>query len=140
MFKPGHVEVERAPLGAHPGYHLSLDYSVRRSEVGTYVDFQLEGEVAGRVVHEAFSLHRDVAYNFMQNVGRCLRKHGLKPRQAPLFVFHGDYDRMFADLRAQLGARPGEPVDLQRFLFSDSAEGADQALYAALGDLAGPAG
>lgn len=116
MFRPGHVEVQRPPLAGDPGYHLSLDYRVCRDERGCHVDFQLDGEVAGRMLHDCFSLRRDVAFNFLQSAGRCLRRRGIKPSHPVLFAFHEDYDRLFDDLREQLRASPGEPVDLERFL------------------------
>ncbi len=116
MFRPGHVDVRREPLPGEPGYELSLDYQVCRDDHGCHVDFELEGEVAGRPVHERFSLRRDVAYNFLQSAGRRLRRRGIKPEHPALFAFHEDFDQVFADLRSQLRADPGEPVDLERFL------------------------
>ncbi|WJN59933.1 DUF5064 family protein [Pseudomonas sp. SO81] len=116
MFRPGHVEVMQLPSVLEPGYHLSLDYRICRDDAGCHVDFKLDGEVAGRLVHDGFSLRRDVAYNFLQSAGRCLRRRGIKPAHPALFAFHEDFDRVFADLRSQLAADPGEPVDLERFL------------------------
>jgi hypothetical protein len=116
MFRPGHIEVMQLPSAVAPGYHLCLDYRVCRDESGCHVDFALEGEVAGRQVHDSFSLRRDVAYNFLQSAGRCLRRRGIRPTHPALFAFHEDYGRAFADLRRQLQASPGEPVDLERFL------------------------
>ncbi|MET1079742.1 MAG: DUF5064 family protein [Pseudomonas sp.] len=133
IFSPGHVQIERGPLCGNPGYQLSLDYAVRQDDSGVWVDFVLGGEIGAQRVREGFSLHRDFAYNFLQNVGRCLRKYGLIPRLAPLFLFHGDYDRVFADLRAQLHAHAGEPVDLQRFLQGEGLAAGDKQLFAAVG-------
>lgn len=116
MFRPGHVHVQRDPEPGGPGYRLSLDYQVRRDEHGWHVDFELEGKVAGRELHDRFSLRRDVAYNFLQSAGRCLRRRGIHPSHPALCAFHEDYDRVFADLRSQLHADPGEPVDLECFL------------------------
>lgn len=116
MFWPGHVEVRREPAPRESGYQLNLDYRVCRDEHGCHVDFELDGEVAGRALHERFSLRRDVAYNFLQAAGRCLRRRGIQPAHPACFAFRPDYDLVFADLRAQLRASPGEPVDLERFL------------------------
>ncbi|MBD9427203.1 DUF5064 family protein [Pseudomonas sp. PDM15] len=116
MFRPGHVELRREPAPGEPGFQLSLEYRVCRDEDGCHVDFELDGDVAGQPVHDGFSLRRDVAYNFLQSAGRCLRRRGIKPAHPALFAFHEDYNRVFADLRRQLRADPGEPVDLERFL------------------------
>lgn len=116
MFRPGHVEVHREPALGDPGFRLSLDYQVQHEAADCRVDFELQGEVAGRQLHECFSLRRDVAYNFLQSAGRCLRRRGIRANHPALFAFHADYDLMFADLRRQLQADCGEPVDLQRFL------------------------
>ncbi|HSX71335.1 MAG TPA: DUF5064 family protein [Pseudomonas sp.] len=116
MFRPGHVEVQQQPSARVPGYRLCLEYSVCRDEAGARVEFELDGEVAGQAIHGRFCLRRDVAYNFLHCAGRCLRRHGIRPTHPALFAFHQDYDRVFVDLRQQLQASPGEPVDLQRFL------------------------
>lgn len=117
MFKPGHVEIERVAIGRQPGYRLNLDYAVSRRDNGTYVHFDLDGEVGGRPLHDSFELHRDVAYNFLHVAADCLRRRGIPlPGQAMLFGAHRDYDRLFADLRRQLDVHSGEPIDLERFL------------------------
>ncbi len=67
-------------------------------------------------IDEQFRMHRDVAYNFLQRIHRCLRDHGVQVRQEILFGFHALYDPLYADLRQQLHLQPGEAVDLDRFL------------------------
>ena len=79
MFRPGHLEIVRDPVGPWPGYHIDLDYEVEQRDWGTYVRFDLRGDISGRSFQECFELHRDVAYNFLQSACRRLRHHGLEP-------------------------------------------------------------
>ncbi|MGA6103803.1 DUF5064 family protein [Pseudomonas solani] len=116
MFRPGHLEIIRDPVGPWPGYHIDLDYEVEQRDWETYVRFDLRGEIDGRPFQECFELHRDVAYNFLQSACRRLRHHGLEPHLMVPLAGHRDHERVFADLREKLHAEPGTPVDLERFL------------------------
>ncbi|BCG27600.1 DUF5064 domain-containing protein [Pseudomonas tohonis] len=120
MFRPGHLVVRRDGAGPCPGYFIDMDYQLRQRDRETYVHFDLRGEVAGRGFHDTFELHRDVAYNFLQSTCRRLRRHGFPPHLRITAGMRGDYERVFADLRRQLHAAPGTPVDLGRFLLDRS--------------------
>lgn len=116
MFRPGHLDIRSEALGAFPAYRFDLDYALRQDDDGPYVHFDLVGEVSGQPFQDRFRLHRDVAYNFLHRACRCLRRHGLAPGALEPLAHHRDYVRVFDDLRAQLHAAPGTPVDLERFL------------------------
>jgi len=117
VFGPGHVEISRLPTEARPGYHLTLDYHVEGAEPRPeWACFHLRVEAPQVHIDEQFRMHRDVAYNFLQRIRRCLRDHGVQVRQDILFGFHALYDPLYADLRQHLHLQPGEAVDLDRFL------------------------
>ncbi|MDH4563140.1 DUF5064 family protein [Pseudomonas sp. BN411] len=116
MFKPGQIAINRPPSGRSPGYELALDYEIEKREQGQYVNFELHGQIAGKPVHERFSLHRDVAYNFLHSAGLRLRKYGVMQGLARTPELHVDFEKAYADLRQRLGIAPGHPVDLDRFL------------------------
>ena len=117
MFRPGHAEVSRLASPGLPGFHLVLDYHVEGPEnKPEWACFHLHGHVDETPIDEQFSMHRDVAFNFMQRIHQCLRKRDVSLHADVLFGFHADYDPLFEDLRHQLHGTPGEPVDLDRFL------------------------
>ncbi|WP_394560330.1 DUF5064 family protein [Aquipseudomonas alcaligenes] len=116
MFSPGHLEVHREPQQVGVGIHLCLDYQVCRDESGRHVDFHLSGEVGGRPVADEFRLRDDVVYNFLQNVGRGLRRQGIEAIQPALFALREELSPLFIDLRRQLHSELGDAVDLPRFL------------------------
>ena len=110
------MEISRLPTEARPGYHLTLDYHVEGAEPRPEWACHLRVEAPQVHIDEQFRIHRDVAYNFLQRIRRCLRDHGVQVRQDILFGFHALYDPLYADLRQQLHLQPGEAVDLDRFL------------------------
>ncbi len=117
VFRPGHVEISRLPTDVRLGYRLTLDYHVEGAEPRPeWAYFHLCVEAGQMHIDERFRMHRDVAYNFLQRIRRCLRDHGVQVRQDILFGFHALYDPLYADLREQLHLQPGEAVDLDRFL------------------------
>ncbi|MDA8481481.1 DUF5064 family protein [Pseudomonas resinovorans] len=116
MFKPGHIAINRPASGRSPGYELVLDYEIEKREQGQYVNFELHGQIDGKPVHERFSLHRDVAYNFLHSAGLRLRKYGVMQGLARTPELHVDFEKAYADLRQRLGIASGHPVDLDRFL------------------------
>ncbi|BAN51120.1 hypothetical protein PCA10_53880 [Metapseudomonas resinovorans NBRC 106553] len=116
MFRPGRIAIKREPVGRNPAYELVLDYEIEKREFEPYVNFELSGQIAGKAVHERFSLHGDVAYNFLQSAGLRLRKHGVWPGLTAVPELHADFQKAYADLRQRLGVNPGHPVDLERFL------------------------
>ncbi|GAB6388561.1 DUF5064 family protein [Stutzerimonas marianensis] len=117
MFRPGHAEVSRPATQGYPGYHLVLDYHVEgEGEKPEWACFHLHGEVDRQPIDEQFSMHRDVAFNFLQRIRRCLRRRGVRLHADVVFGFHAVYDPLFEDLRQQLHGMPGDPVNLERFL------------------------
>ena len=116
MFRRGQIAIKQPSSMKYPEYDLVLNYAVEKREQGPFVNFDLSGQVAGNPVHECFSLHGDVAYNFLQSVGLRLRKYGLRLGLERMPELHADFEKAYADLRQQLGIRPGQPVDLARFL------------------------
>jgi hypothetical protein len=110
MFEPGHLHI------AHPavqpddiGYDLHIRYEVSDTDSGPGMQFTLEGDVNSEAVNETFDLPKDQAYNFASEASRRLEKHGL-PRTADLHAMHGEYDRMFEDIRQKLHMKSGDPV------------------------------
>ncbi len=88
MFRPGHVEISRLPTEARPGYHLTLDYHVEGAEPRPeWACFHLRVEAPQVHIDEQFRMHRDVAYNFLQRIRRCLRDHGVQVRQESCSAF-----------------------------------------------------
>lgn len=117
MFRPGQLEYHSLSASGKPGYHLQLDYRVEGTpDAPQWACFHLRFEAGALQVDEQFRMHRDVACNFLQRVRQCLRRHGVPVGADILFGLHGIYDPLFEDLRRQLCYRPGEPVDLDRFL------------------------
>jgi hypothetical protein len=117
VFRPGQLEYHSLSASGKPGYHLQLDYRVEGTpEAPQWACFHLRFEAGATLVEEQFRMHRDVACNFLQRVRQCLRRHGVPVDADILFGLHGIYDPLFEDLRRQLCYRPGEAVDLDRFL------------------------
>ncbi len=80
------------------------------------MSFELHGQIAGKPVREHFSLHGDVAYNFLHSAGLRLRKYGLRPGLAAMPELRADFEKAYADLRERLGVVPGQSVDLERVM------------------------
>ncbi|SDH54708.1 protein of unknown function [Pseudomonas benzenivorans] len=113
MFKPGHLH-RTAPLNMPhlPQFDIDVFYEVRRDPVeGMLMHFKVVGTIAGRAFSEEFDLHRDTAFNFASSITKAVAKHGLPSNVGPVMPEHAEYDAMFEDIRVQLGAHPGEPVD-----------------------------
>ena len=111
IFEPGHLHIQRAALQPGDfGYEIFIDYKVVQDpKEGTSMLFTLHGEINSKAFKEEFSLPKDTAFNFASNAFHVLQKHGL-PKNAQVRSLHGLYDRMFDDVRAQLNAKPGDPV------------------------------
>lgn len=116
MFKAGQIAISRASVGRIPAYELVLDYQLEKRERDQFVNFELHGQIGGKPVQERFSLHGDVAYNFLHSAGLRLRKYGFRPGLAAMPELRADFEKAYADLRERLGVAPGQPVDLDRFL------------------------
>lgn len=116
MFKIGQIAINRASVGRIPAYELVLDYQLEKREKDQFVNFELQGQIAGVPVFEAFSLHGDVAYNFLHSAGLRLRKYGFRPGLAVTPELRADFKKAYADLRGRPGVIPGQPVGLDRFV------------------------
>lgn len=114
MFEPGHlhrantVATTEAPL-----FSVDLHYEVRQDPTeGPMLHMRMHGQVEGKVFEEIFELHRDTAFNFASVATRLAHKHGLPTNSSLIMRSHAEYDLMFEDIRAKLGAQSGEPVNL----------------------------
>lgn len=121
MFKPGHLHrdnLDHQPRRVGmPRFSVDFYYEVRQDpQQGPMLHMRLAGEVNGRRFEEEFELHRDVAFNFASIASRAAVRHGLPPNASPVMRGHDEFDRVFADIRAKLHARPGEPVNLDHVL------------------------
>ena len=111
MFKPGHLR--RASLPGQIDFAIDLFYEVRHDpSEGPMMHFRMEGQVAGKAFTDDFELHRDTAFNFASVAARMAVRHGLPASHTLIMHGHDEFDRMFEDIRAKLGAKPGEAVDL----------------------------
>ncbi|WP_061242030.1 DUF5064 family protein [Ectopseudomonas composti] len=121
MFTPGHLHRDNLDLPASlrhaPPFTVDFYYDVRQDpERGPMLHMRLAGDVDGKPFAEEFELYRDVAYNFASVATRVAARHGLPIKASPVMRSHEEYDRIFADIRAKLHARPGEPVNLNHVL------------------------
>lgn len=114
MFEPGHLHRANTLATAElPLFNIDLYYEVRQdSSKGPMLHMRLQGQVDGKVFEEVFELHRDTAYNFASVVSRLAHKHGMPTDSSLIMRSHAEYDQMFEDIRAKLGAHSGEPVNL----------------------------
>ncbi|WXL27241.1 DUF5064 family protein [Ectopseudomonas mendocina] len=114
MFKPGHWHHANTVVTAEtPAYSVDLFYEVRQDAVeGAMLHMRLDGEVGGKAFSETFELHRDSAYNFASVVSRLAHKHGLPTATSMIKHGHHEYDLVYEDIRAKLGAKPGEAINL----------------------------
>ncbi|AOE85201.1 DUF5064 family protein [Pseudomonas sp. TCU-HL1] len=113
MFKPGHLHRANPLDLLHlPKFDIDVFYEVRRDPVeGVLMHFKVVGTIGGREFCEEFDMHRDTAFNFASPITKAVAKHGLPLNAGPIMPEHTEYDAMFEDIRLQLGARTGEPVD-----------------------------
>ena len=96
-------------------YRIRLSYTVENpASRDAQVRFELDGEIDGQPFKDGFDLPGDLAFNFAGSATRILRRHGLRVCRGPVLRFRKEHDRVFDDLRRQLRAEPGTPVDLQR--------------------------
>lgn len=121
MFTPGHLHrdnLDLPPAMRHaPPFSVDFDYAVRQdAERGAMLHMRLAGEVDGKPFTEEFELYRDVAYNFASVATRIAARHGLPIKASPVMRGHDEYDKVFADIRAKLHAKPGEPVNLDHVI------------------------
>lgn len=92
-------------------YDIHLRYEVNEDlKEGTSMHFTMQGQINDKTFEEQFQLTRDLAFNFAHDASRIAIRHGL-PNSASLPIAqHKDYDRIFADIRDKLHAKPGDPV------------------------------
>lgn len=114
MFEPGHLHrANNLATAELPTFSVDLYYEVRQDAVeGPMLHMRLQGQVAGKPFEEVFELHRDTAFNFASVATRLAQKHGMPTNQGLIMRSHAEYDQMFEDIRNKLGARSGEPINL----------------------------
>ncbi|SFH81104.1 protein of unknown function [Pseudomonas guineae] len=114
MFEPGHLHRANTLATVEmPLFSVDLYYDVRQDpSEGPMLQMRMRGQVDGKAFEETFELHRDTAYNFASVVSRLGHKHGLPANSSLIMRSHSEYDQMFEDIRAKLGAHSGEPVNL----------------------------
>lgn len=121
MFTPGHLHRDNndrpEQLRMAPPFSVDFYYEVRQDpQQGPMLHMRLVGDVNGRHFDEEFELHRDVAFNFASVATRVAARHGLPIKASPVMRSHDEYDKVFADIRAKLHVRAGEPVNLDHVL------------------------
>ncbi|WP_447747551.1 DUF5064 family protein [Pseudomonas nicosulfuronedens] len=115
MTTPTEVTIHSSAGLDQQQYRIRLSYKVENAASrDARVTFELDGEIDGQPFKDGFELPGDVAFNFAGSATRILRRHGLRVCQGPVLRFRREHDRVFDDLRRQLKAEPGTPVDLQR--------------------------
>lgn len=115
MTKPTEVTVHSTAGLDRQQYRIRLSYRVENAASrDALVRFELDGEIDGQPFKDGFELPGDLAFNFAGSATRILRRHGLRVCRGPVLRFRREHDRVFDDLRRQLKAEPGTPVDLQR--------------------------
>ncbi|MDN6857405.1 DUF5064 family protein [Pseudomonas sp. CAN2814] len=115
MTTPTEVTIHSSSGLDRQQYRIRLSYAVENAgSRDALVKFELEGEIDGQPFRDGFELPGDIAFNFAASATRILRRHGLRVCSGPVLRFRKEHDRVFDDLRRQLKAAPGSPVDLQR--------------------------
>ncbi|WP_152222075.1 DUF5064 family protein [Pseudomonas sp. SCB32] len=115
MSQPAQVIIHSSQGIDRQQYLIRLNYQVENpASRDARVRFQLTGEIDGQPFDERFELPGDIAFNFASSATRLLRRHGLRLCPGPVVRFRKEHDQVFDDLRRQLRAEPGKPVDLQR--------------------------
>ena len=110
-FEPGHLHIHREPLQPGDfGYDIKIDYQVVQDpKEGKSMQFDMHGQINKQDFKDSFTLPKDLAYNFASEAFKIAVKHGI-PKTADIRAMHGHYDKMFADVKAKLDLKPGEPV------------------------------
>ncbi|AGI23723.1 DUF5064 family protein [Pseudomonas sp. MT3] len=115
MTTPAQVTLHSSQGIDRQQYIIRLSYQVENpASRDALVRFQLDGEIDGQPFNDGFDLPGDIAFNFASSAARLLRRHGLRLCPGPVVRFRKEHDQVFDDLRRQLRAEPGKPVDLQR--------------------------
>jgi len=110
------LHISRLPRAESPGFNVVLGYRIEHGGGEPRACFELQGHVDEQPLDERFELGRDRADNFLHYASRCLHQRGVIPRHAALFRLHPQYDQLFEEVRAGLGCKPGDSVDLGRLL------------------------
>jgi hypothetical protein len=113
MFEPGHLHRSLSGLPGMPELIIDVFYEVHSDPVeGMLMHFKVTGTIDGKPFTEEFDMHRDTAFNFASLIAKAVSKQGLPATASPIMRNHKEYDAMFEDIRAKLGAKSGEPVNL----------------------------
>jgi len=118
MFEPGHLRhASPNDLANQRAFTFDLYYEVRiDANEGPMLHCRMTGEVAGDAFEESFELHSDTAFNFASVATRLAARQGLPSNTSLIMHNHHEFDAMFADIRHQLGAHSGDPVNLNHLL------------------------
>ncbi len=110
-FVPGHIHIQREALQPGDfGYDIKIDYQVVQDpKEGKSMQFDMHGQINKKDFKETFILPKDMAYNFAHYAFRLAVKHGI-PSTANILPMHEHYNKMFSDVKEQLGIKPGDPV------------------------------
>ena len=73
------------------------------------MQFDMHGQINQVDFKDSFTLPKDLVYNFAHEAFQIAVKHGI-PKTADIRSMHNYYDKMFADVKAKLDLKPGEPV------------------------------
>lgn len=115
MTAPAQVTIHSTAGLDRQQYRIRLRYRVENAASReALVVFEMDGEIDGQPFSDSFELPGDIAFNFAGSATRILRGHGLRACAGPVLRFRKEHDQVFDDLRRQLKAEPGTPVDLQR--------------------------
>lgn len=116
-FKPGHLHLERHAVGKQDAfYDVWLDYEVSHdSRQGKGMLFTMHGSIQGNTLNESFFLPQDQVYNFASAVTRIAEKYGVPKHLSSIGSAHKHYDAMFDDVRAKMGFKSGDAVNIERF-------------------------
>ncbi|OBY56836.1 DUF5064 family protein [Pseudomonas sp. AU12215] len=115
MTVPAQVTIHSTAGLDRQQYRIRMSYVVENAASrDATVKFELDGEIDGQPFNDGFELPGDLAFNFAGSATRILRRHGLRVCSGPVLRFRKEHDQVFDDLRRQLKAEPGTPVDLQR--------------------------
>lgn len=113
MFEPGHLHRTFDNAPGLPTGKIDVHYQVKNDPAeGMLMHFKVSGDLDGKTFTEEFDMHRDTAFNFASLITKAVVKQGLPSAVTPIMRNHKEYDAMFEDIRQKLGAKSGEPVNL----------------------------
>ncbi|AYG43698.1 DUF5064 family protein [Pseudomonas sp. Leaf58] len=114
QYHPGHVHIERTALNKNDhSYDLNIEYEAASDpREGRGIQFTMHGSIEGKPVEEKFFLAKDqVLPSFLMLLTRKAQSYLTPPKKFEnLSSPHKLYDYMFADIRAKLDVKSGDPI------------------------------